>query len=174
MDCFVGVVRLRLIPVPRCRVDMTVGWQDADVAHQHHPGEKKNTQPSHYEAVNRQPHWEGLYTVLYRRQAKSLRRAPAPARIILKSVQRGFARGHGFGFFLWYVRFARTLSISFFRCSADSPSHREVPPEEEISFRRVGDSILARLRPPFFPIFRKNSNACIGTRSFRGLMAAPL
>jgi len=75
VDRFVAVVWLRLISVPRCRLDVTVGRQDADVAHQHHPGEKKNTQPGHYEAVSRQPHREELYMVLHRRQAKSLRRA---------------------------------------------------------------------------------------------------
>jgi hypothetical protein len=74
VDRFVAVVWLRLISVPRCRLDVTVGRQDADVAH-HHPGEKKNTQPGHYEAVSRQPHREELYMVLHRRQAKSLRRA---------------------------------------------------------------------------------------------------
>jgi len=76
MHRFVDVVWLRLIAVPRCRFDMTVGRQDADVADQHHHGEKKKTQPGHYDVVSRQPHWEELYTVLYRRQAKSLRRAP--------------------------------------------------------------------------------------------------
>ena len=75
---FVDAVWLRLIAVPRCRFDMTVGRQDADVADQHHHGEKKNTQPGHYDVVSRQPHWEELYTVLYRRQAKTLRRAPLP------------------------------------------------------------------------------------------------
>jgi len=72
VDCFVGIVRLRLIPTPRCRVDMTVGWQDADMAHEHHHGEKQNTHPGHYKVVSRQPHWEELYTVPYLRQAKSL------------------------------------------------------------------------------------------------------
>ena len=78
MDCFLAVVWLRLILVPWCRFDMTVGRQDADVAHQHYHGEKKNTQPGHNEVISRQPHWEELYTVLYRRQAKRLRRAPLP------------------------------------------------------------------------------------------------
>ena len=58
MHRLVDVVWLRLIAVPRCRFDMTVGRQDADVADQHHHGEKKNTQPGHYEAVSRQPHYK--------------------------------------------------------------------------------------------------------------------
>jgi hypothetical protein len=75
---FVDVVWLRLIAVPRCRFDMTVGRQDADVADQHHHGEKKNTQPGHYEVISRQPHCEEVYTVLYRRQARRLRRGQLP------------------------------------------------------------------------------------------------
>jgi len=92
MDCFVAVVWLRLIPVPRYRFDMTVGWQDADVTHQHHHGEKKNTRPGHYEAVSRQPHWVELYTVPYRRQARRNWRAPATTRI--QSAARDHIRRH--------------------------------------------------------------------------------
>ena len=77
---FGGVVWLRLIPTPRRRFDMTVGRQDADVAHQHHHGERKNTPPGHEEAGSRQPHWKKLYTVPYCRQEKTQRRAPGPAR----------------------------------------------------------------------------------------------
>ncbi len=55
VDRFVGVVWLRLISVPRGRLDMTMGRQDAD-AQQHHHGENNNTNPGHDEAVSRQPH----------------------------------------------------------------------------------------------------------------------
>jgi hypothetical protein len=50
---FVGVVWLRLIPVPRRRFDMSVSRQHADVAYQHHHGEQKNTPPGHEETGSR-------------------------------------------------------------------------------------------------------------------------